>query len=124
MHVPVFISKVDLFAHLTMYYFFVASAVSPHDSHHVQKRTAENTISGDDIVFNRDPVRSTYNGVIGCWSCRGSEASDFRPIEYTFHRDKQTVKPSSIMTAKRGAPIIINPVSSYAQLVFLCDSSS
>lgn len=62
----------------------------------------------------KQPFRATYNGVMGCWKPRLT-TTNFTPMGYRFVRDKQVVSPSSIMIGKRGASVIINPVSSCNQ---------
>jgi hypothetical protein len=67
------------------------------------------------MVLNRQPFRATYKAVMGEWEFQGCDASDFEAI---FVPDKKTIPQRPLMTLKRGAPIITNPVASHTQTVF------
>jgi hypothetical protein len=106
---------------------FIAAAVVSHDRNldrvldfFKKPWNAHNTIPWDVMVLNRQPFRATYKGVLGEWEFQGCDASDFEAI---FVPDKKTISPRPLMKLKRGAPIIINPVSSHTLTVFKCDSS-
>ena len=82
-----------------------------------QKKTSWNTASWGRFCHGTPPVRATRDGFMGCWKPRGHQTVNHGPISYVFVRDEQAVvKPSVLVSEKRGATSVIAQVSSCNQL--------
>ena len=82
-----------------------------------QRKTSWNNDSWGRFCRGMPPVRATRDGFMGCWKPRGHQTVNHGPISYVFVRDEQAVvKPSVLVSEKRGATSVIAQVSSCNQL--------
>lgn len=98
------------------------ACASLHKNHNQERNFRESNdfflvLQGWVVESSRFEPLTTELWVAGNPASPAPTTTDFTPMGYRFTRDKHTVSPNSIMNGKRGASVIINPLSSCNQFL-------